>query len=663
MEGIKRRRMELAGFRGVNHSAVVAMMAKVRQRPSIAEEVTHRHQLSRALEPVAAAVCTTTQLCVDGEDFPLLHASPQKLMTLFLQECQGFRAMLSQRHEATPSSYDAPWHVIMYSDEVTIGNPLATDQDRKVHAFYMSFRELGLAVLSREDAWLPILIVRGSMVKGIVGGLSSVMRIPLRQCFLGDESFSMVGIMLELREPTIIFAELGNIVGDGDALRAIWGCKGASGLLPCFSCKNVTLKGHPIVARDASHYLVDITCSEFARFDLCTNEEHWDKADNLTAQKHVLNNTRFKKLEKSYGLNHCTEGLLQDEALRPHVKPATVHTEDGMHTFLSSGLCQLEIGLFLTAAKQNIRTDGKAWPVYQQLEIFCGADWKFPKWYPKKAPAISSLFNAAREKAGGESFNATASEILAVMPLLECFTHKFIAPTGRLDKECASFHSLCCCVKMLQEAKRTGNNVDPQELQHEIALHQRLFVEAYGVDEVIPKHHRAFHLPGQLLRDKQLIDCFVHERKHKIIKGQAGSITNTKSYERTTLLRVIVQQMVNMPTTFANSILGRVEPFPELGLGAANISCELRFEGLHIFEGDLLVVDDSVVIVIGCLEVSGNLCICCDLLEEVERDTPTSAIFLPDPRRRGMLCKLAGRTLRHPTCWSVRADNRITILR
>ena len=41
---------------------------------------------------------------------------------------------------------------------------------------------------------------------------------------------------------------------------------------------------------------------------------------------------------------------------------------------------------------------------------------------------------------------------------------------------------------------------------------------SYGVDSYLPKHHYSVHLPSQLERFGLVPSCFVHERRHKILK-------------------------------------------------------------------------------------------------------------------------------------------------
>ena len=41
---------------------------------------------------------------------------------------------------------------------------------------------------------------------------------------------------------------------------------------------------------------------------------------------------------------------------------------------------------------------------------------------------------------------------------------------------------------------------------------------SYGESHFLPKHHFCLHLPRQLETHGLLCSCFVHERRHKIMK-------------------------------------------------------------------------------------------------------------------------------------------------
>ena len=134
----------------------------------------------------------------------------------------------------------APANLVIYADEATPGNVLRLDNRRKVLAVYVTLREFGPDLVKHADMWLPLAILRSSQIKDILGGASFCMRTLLRRIFITDKVTSE-GVLLDLQLPQSRFVGLhlvfGNFIGDGDAQRAIWSAKGASGNLPCLMCK------------------------------------------------------------------------------------------------------------------------------------------------------------------------------------------------------------------------------------------------------------------------------------------------------------------------------------------------------------------------------------------------------------------------------------------
>ena len=96
-------------------------------------------------------------------------------------------------------------------------------------------------------------------------------------------------------------------------------------------------------------YVVDISCTEFARFDLASDATIWECVDRLTAMHGHVGVGVFRELEKVMGISWNSANILNDRPLRAHVKPASSTMYDSMHVFLTNGLCNHEFYLFLQA--------------------------------------------------------------------------------------------------------------------------------------------------------------------------------------------------------------------------------------------------------------------------------------------------------------------------
>jgi hypothetical protein len=255
-----------------------------------------------------------TELALPGADGIVVKfyiLSPQRLLQTAAQQSPAFRILLQNALQQFPSTDLAPWNMIVYHDEVTVGNVLRFNNNRKYTAFYFSFRELGLGLRS-EFNWLAFAVMRNTTVHKIENGMSNVVRHILRELFLPAHGF-MHGVTLNLGTPVLFFATISNVLGDEAALKTTWSSKGAAGLKPCMLCKNVVSRSSGLA--DSSDYLQDITCPVHALFDCASATDIWALADKLAEQKLVLSKKDFANLEMATGLSHPTSLLSSIAAL------------------------------------------------------------------------------------------------------------------------------------------------------------------------------------------------------------------------------------------------------------------------------------------------------------------------------------------------------------
>jgi hypothetical protein len=71
-------------------------------------------------------------------------------------------------------------------------------------------------------------------------------------------------------------------------------------------------------------------------------------------------------------------------------------------------------------------------------------------------------------------------------------------------------------------------------------------VDAGWKNNLHSKFHWLIHLPDELIRFKRLLTCWVHERKHKMVKRYAQNIYNTRVYERSILSEVTSHHLANL---------------------------------------------------------------------------------------------------------------------
>jgi hypothetical protein len=168
-----------------------------------------------------------------GLEFTYVH--PIAMLSHAVQHCSAYGDLFISCHEANPSSMNKKWSICLYSDEVTIGDPLSKNvASRKVQAIYWGLKELGMEALANDSTWFILTCIRGDCLKTI-GGLSELTSA-LVDTFYQTGCDVRGGI--KLTAELIVFMDMRITVQDYDAFKHMFESKGASGLLICAVCQN-----------------------------------------------------------------------------------------------------------------------------------------------------------------------------------------------------------------------------------------------------------------------------------------------------------------------------------------------------------------------------------------------------------------------------------------
>ena len=147
-------------------------------------------------------------------------------------EKSGYLASLvAHRHQCMPSTPSKPWHIVMYSDEVTPGNQLAHRNSRKSQCIYWSFLELG-PYLSNELCWFTCGVLRSCQCPSLSELYKEIVHMFFPR-FSGGFLIATPSISLHL------FATYGCSLADEGALHATYLSKGSAGYKCCVCCQNV----------------------------------------------------------------------------------------------------------------------------------------------------------------------------------------------------------------------------------------------------------------------------------------------------------------------------------------------------------------------------------------------------------------------------------------
>jgi len=130
--------------------------------------------------------------------------------------------------------------IIMYSDEIKVGNVLRPDDGRAMECIYWTILQLPDWFRSRQHGWFSFLQIRSKYVAKLPGGMAFLWKKVLAIFFGEGWNFEKVGVRCPTSSGFFIFrARFGAFLEDEKAIKETWSVKGASGTKPCLWCKNV----------------------------------------------------------------------------------------------------------------------------------------------------------------------------------------------------------------------------------------------------------------------------------------------------------------------------------------------------------------------------------------------------------------------------------------
>jgi hypothetical protein len=438
-----------------------------------------------------------------------------------------------------PCGFDTPWDLLLYSDEVVPGNQLSFNNLRKVWVLYFSFKQFGPAILSMEDAWFCVLAVRSHTVKQYSGGIAQVFGAIIRCMFTGAHSLQHSGILLDFADGTSVrlFSKLGMILQDGGAHKAVYMVKGDGGHKFCMCCRNLYSVASDIADENGENIL---TCSLVyeADLDFATDADVRDTVRRLAAFEAVLSPDDFKLREQAAGFNHHRHNMILDPALDNILQPISQFAHDWMHTMVVHGVWNTVILLLVDA----IIFDGKVPDANIQLATYVEL-WTLPMRMGTSPAHLSDCFSKARWKSSRKAkyFKCTASDAISLYPIVACYVQAVFLRAGRCVNECRAYLLLAELMDLLVVSPH--GTVDDDLLRSTSNRFLHACVDAGWRARMHPKFHWVVHLACEIRNFGMLLTCWVHERKHKMVKRYSDQVRNTKIFEKSILSEVICHHL------------------------------------------------------------------------------------------------------------------------
>ena len=128
-----------------------------------------------------------------------------------------------------------------------------------------------------------------------------------------------------------------------------------------------------------------------------------------------------------------------------------------------------------------------------------------------------------------------------------------------VEAVCKVLISLWQVVELLQAAPR--GVVRPAQLLRAIEEFLELFHATFGPRRMVSTFHALLHLADELERFKAMLTCWVHERKHRMVREWCDGMKNTTQFERWVMSNVVCQHLhaLRDPDKFLVSV-GLVNP-------------------------------------------------------------------------------------------------------
>ncbi|CAE7703797.1 unnamed protein product, partial [Symbiodinium microadriaticum] len=176
----------------------------------------------------------------DGKFAKIKIVNYLSLLAACYKEHGIFHGLVRQAVLKRESTVDAPWQLLVYSDECWPGNPLSAKAEKKIWTVYINIKQLGPRAWAMEDMWLPVLVCRSVFVSKVAGHMGQLLKEVLLSIF--DNPFCKprdLGCKLSAGEADSvrIYLEVGALIQDGQAQKYAYGIKGDSGLVYCMKCR------------------------------------------------------------------------------------------------------------------------------------------------------------------------------------------------------------------------------------------------------------------------------------------------------------------------------------------------------------------------------------------------------------------------------------------
>lgn len=328
----------------------------------------------------------------------------------------------------------------------------------------------------------------------------------------------------------------------------------------------------------------------------------------------ALSMAKFRELQQVVGFNLNRHGMVFDAELRSHCDFIGAARYDWVHSMLADGVFTIEVGAFMKAHEGHGATR-------DLLRAFFSYDgWRFPTFSRLKARQLWRVFDDYRTSAAEpEKLKCTCAEMLGVAGLLRHYIETRVPVVAELQPQRASFDAAARVLDLLTAAKHQTANVQEAAvaLGRAASEHLKLHKAAYGTELLRPKHHWVLDVADQIRADGCVIDSFVIERRHLLVKMVAEHIDNLRTFERSVMSSMCVVALQDAQSAvFGDGLIGTATALAGSQILVSNAMTIFNFE---VHGGDVVARGEELGLIGACCLEQGRLCVAVEPLDLVAK--------------------------------------------
>jgi hypothetical protein len=189
--------------------------------------------------------------------------------------------------------------------------------------------------------------------------------------------------------------------------------------------------------------------------------------------------------------------------------------------------------------------------------------------------------------------------------------------------------------------------------QHFMVLHQR----CYGSQHLKPKHHWLMDLGPQVRRDRMILDAFVIERQHLLVKSVAEHVRNTSKFEVSVLSSLINAQIRTVrELKMGDELMGRTSLLE--GMPSVLVANKMAIHSFTVTVDEVVLRGHEAGAVLACAREGLELFLFVAPMVKLAKVTEQAAKF----RRTTTLAVWRAVDVQHCIAWKEDPDGAVLVL-